>query len=102
MVQINASVTMLDPDQPAADGINSRLQLMSASLHKLCAHLKEASMPIQSIEIICVPCLKCDGLEQKIRGMVDNIGVLSKIKISYEFKHTKKLDTISQYALTPA
>ncbi len=59
-------------------------------------------MPIQSIEIICVPCLKCDGLEQKIRGMVDNIGVLSKIKISYEFKHTKKLDTISQYALTPS
>ena len=59
-------------------------------------------MPLQTIEIICVPCLKCDGLEQKIRGMVDNIGVLSKIKISYEFKHTKKLDTISQYALTPA
>ena len=59
-------------------------------------------MPIQSVEVICIPCPKCEGLEQKIRSMIDNVGIINKIKISYEFKHTKKLDTISQYALTPA
>ena len=59
-------------------------------------------MTIQSVEVICIPCPKCEGLEQKIRSMIDNVGIINKIKIVFEFKHTAKLEVISQYALSPA
>lgn len=59
-------------------------------------------MSIKSIEIICLPCKKCEGLEVKIREMVKNIEMINKIKIPFEFKHTTNLLTISQYSLNPS
>ena len=59
-------------------------------------------MPIQSIEIICVPCPKCEGLERRIRSMIESIGMSNRTKIIFEFKHTTKLTDISKYSLNPA
>ena len=59
-------------------------------------------MDIKSIEIICLPCQKCAGLEAKIRDMIKNIEMINKIKIPFELKHTTKLLTISQYSLNPS
>lgn len=56
-------------------------------------------MPIKSIEIICPPCKKCAGLESKIAEIVKSIGVIYKIDINYEFKHTINLREIQKYSL---
>ena len=59
-------------------------------------------MPIKSIEIICLPCQKCAGLEARIREMIKTLEMVNKIKIPFEFKHTIKLTGISQYSLNPS
>lgn len=59
-------------------------------------------MPIKSIEVICLPCPKCETLEQKIRGVVKSIEAVHKIQIPFEFKHTKTLRDIANYSLSPA
>jgi hypothetical protein len=57
---------------------------------------------IKSIEMICVPCPKCDDLENKIRYLVKNIETIHKTKIIYEFKITRDLRGISQLSLNPS
>jgi len=63
-------------------------------------------MPIQSVEIICIPCSKCANLEQKIRDIVKTIAITNKAKIVFEVKTTIKLTNLSNYSLnssqTPA
>jgi len=57
---------------------------------------------IQSIEIICTPCPKCDQLKKKIIEIMKNMELQNKIKINYEFKHTTNLSEISKYSLNPS
>ncbi len=59
-------------------------------------------MPIKSIEIICIPCKKCQGLENNIRNMIKSIESINRIKIIYDFKHTKDLKNITRYSLNPS
>ncbi len=59
-------------------------------------------MPIQSIEIICLPCPKCKDLESRIRGMIKNIEMINRIKILFEFRQHINLKEISKYALNPS
>ncbi|OIO36457.1 MAG: hypothetical protein AUJ74_02480 [Candidatus Omnitrophica bacterium CG1_02_44_16] len=59
-------------------------------------------MSIKTIEMICIPCQKCVGIEAKVREMVKGIELINKIKIPFEFKHTTKLLNISQYSLNPS
>ena len=56
-------------------------------------------MAIQSIEIICTPCLKCDQLKKKIIEIIKNMELQNKIKINYELKHTTNLKDISKFNL---
>lgn len=59
-------------------------------------------MPIRSIEIICLPCPKCDQAKEKITQTIKGIEIQNKVKIAYEFKHTPNLYEISKYALSPS
>ena len=59
-------------------------------------------MAIQSIEIICAPCPKCDQLKNRIIEIIKTIGLQNKIKINYEFKHTTNLSEISKFSLNPS
>jgi len=59
-------------------------------------------MPIKTIEIICIPCAKCDMVETKIREAIKQLELTYKIKIVYEFKHTITLREIGKYNLSPS
>jgi hypothetical protein len=63
---------------------------------------KGGNMPIKSIEIICIPCAKCDSMKNSIALAIKNLELRYKIKIAYEFKHTPTLKDISKYALNPS
>jgi hypothetical protein len=59
-------------------------------------------MAIKTIEIICIPCAKCDMVETKIREAIKSIEQDNKIKIAYEFKRTINLRDISKYNISPS
>jgi len=63
-------------------------------------------MAIKNIELICIPCAKCDNLEKVIRDAIASIEIKYRIKIPYGFKHTKTLQNLSDYSVnasqTPA
>ncbi|HAJ56423.1 MAG TPA: hypothetical protein DCL35_01490 [Candidatus Omnitrophica bacterium] len=59
-------------------------------------------MPIKTVEMICLPCNKCEGVEVKVREMIRNIEMINRIKILFEFKHTKTLQDITRYSLNPS
>lgn len=59
-------------------------------------------MPIKTVEVICLPCPKCEGLEKKVCEMVNVIGMRNHINIPFEFTHTKSLRDITRYSLNPA
>lgn len=59
-------------------------------------------MPINSIEVICLPCPKCQNLEVKIRDMIKNIEAMLKTKIVYELKLTRTLRDMTNYSLNPS
>ena len=59
-------------------------------------------MAIQSIEIICIICPKCDQLKKRIIEIIKNMELQNKIKINYEFKHTINLGEISKFSLNPS
>ncbi len=63
-------------------------------------------MAIKTIEIICLPCPKCEGLEIKIREMIKGIEMVNRIKIVFEFKRHTNIKELSKYSLnasqTPA
>jgi hypothetical protein len=48
-------------------------------------------VPIKSIEIICIPCNKCERLKTDIAEIIKTIELQNKIKIYYEFKHIPPL-----------
>jgi hypothetical protein len=59
-------------------------------------------MALKSIEVMCVPCKKCEGLEMKIREMVKNIEATYKTKIPCEYKFTPHLRDIGKFSLNAA
>jgi hypothetical protein len=54
---------------------------------------------IRTVEVICMPCSKCEGLEKKIRGIITEISIQNKMKIAFEFKSTQNLKDIAQYSV---
>ena len=59
-------------------------------------------MPIETIEMICLPCKKCEGLEHRIREMIKSIAMIKRIQIPFQFKHTTNLSGIDRYSLNPS
>ncbi len=59
-------------------------------------------MPIKKIEMICLPCKKCEGIEARIRDLIKAIEMANRIKIPFEFVHTKSLKDIGNYSLNAA
>lgn len=63
-------------------------------------------MSIKTIEIICVPCDKCERAKRLISNTIKDIEIQNKTKILYEFKHTPTLQNLAQYSInasqTPA
>lgn len=59
-------------------------------------------MAIKSIEIICIPCEKCEYMEFEIHKTIKNMENEFKIRIPFEFKHTITLQSISKYSLNPS
>ena len=56
-------------------------------------------MPIKTIEIICIPCPKCERVKKFITDAIKLIEIQNKIKIFYDFKHTTNLLQLSQYSV---
>lgn len=59
-------------------------------------------MAIRSVEIICLPCAKCDQLKNMIINTIKNIELTGKVKIVYDFKITPSLRDVSRYGLNPS
>lgn len=59
-------------------------------------------MSINSIEIICLPCPKCELMKQTIMQAVKSLEFKHKVKLVYEFKLTPHLKEISKYSLNPS
>ena len=59
-------------------------------------------MAIRTIEIICLPCPKCEKLNTNILQAIKAIELTFKIKIPYELKHTPHLRDISKYSVSPS
>ena len=59
-------------------------------------------MSINSIEIMCVPCSKCEQMKRLITDAVKQIETQNRIKINYDFKHTPHLRDASQYSVNPS
>ncbi|MDD5019602.1 MAG: thioredoxin family protein [Candidatus Omnitrophica bacterium] len=58
-------------------------------------------MALKKIEIVCRPCPKCDGLENKIRDIVKAIGIANKAAIVFTFVHTKDLAGLADLGVNP-
>ena len=56
-------------------------------------------MPIKSIEIMCIPCPKCELVKRLITDAIKVIELQNKIKIAYDFKHTPNFLQASQYSI---
>ena len=59
-------------------------------------------MPINSIEVICIPCPKCERVKRMITEIIQAIETQNKTKIFYDFRHTPNLQEISKYSLNPS
>ena len=59
-------------------------------------------MPIRSVEVICMPCAKCQDVETKIKNAIKNIEFINHAKIIYEFKFTPQLRDLANYSLNPS
>lgn len=61
-------------------------------------------MAIRSVEIICLPCAKCEQLRNMIVSTIKNIELQSqgKIKIMYDLRITHSLQSVTNYGLSPA
>lgn len=59
-------------------------------------------MPIQTIEIICVPCDKCLRTKNLLAQAIKTIEYESKKKITYTLKHTESLRDIAKYSVNPS
>lgn len=56
-------------------------------------------MPINTIEVICRPCLKCLPLEQMVHAVIKSIELEHRTTITYIFKHTKSLENVDKYSV---
>ena len=56
-------------------------------------------MPIKSIEIMCIPCPKCELVKKIIADTIKVIESQNKVKIVYDLKHTTNLSQVSQYSI---
>lgn len=59
-------------------------------------------MPLKSIEIICIPCPKCERVKKLLNEAVQNIERQNKTKLSFDFKHTTSLGAIGNFGLNPS
>jgi hypothetical protein len=59
-------------------------------------------MPIRTIEIMCVPCSKCELVTGFITNAIKAIEFKNKLKIAYEFKHTPNLMQATKYSVNPS
>jgi hypothetical protein len=59
-------------------------------------------MSIKTVEIICLPCAKCNAAKNIIIQAIKNLEHKYKIHIAYELIHTPHLKDISKYALNPS
>lgn len=55
---------------------------------------------IQTVEVICKPCSKCQDLEKQIKDAIHTIEGLYKIKIPYTFQMIRDLGAMSKFSLT--
>ena len=63
---------------------------------------KEVKMPIKSIEIMCIPCPKCERIKKLIFDTIKLIELQNKIKIIYDLKLTSNLLQVSKYSVNPS
>ena len=64
---------------------------------------KGGKMALRTIEIICLPCPKCENLRTIIHNMIKSIETEHKIKVPpFEIKHTQNLQNLNTYSLNPA
>ncbi len=59
-------------------------------------------MAIRSIEIICIPCEKCERAKRIISEVMKAIEIQFKTKIVYDFKHTTTIANITNYGINPS
>jgi hypothetical protein len=59
-------------------------------------------MAIRTIEVMCIPCPKCNGIEPQIRQIIKNMEINYKIKIPFEYKSTPNLKEMGKYGLNAA
>ena len=59
-------------------------------------------MPINSIEIMCIPCPKCERVKTLISDAIKQIELQNKIKIVYSFQQTPNFLKASQYSVNPS
>jgi hypothetical protein len=56
-------------------------------------------MPIGTIEIMCIPCAKCERVKRLIIDAIKVIEFQNKVKIVHQFKHTPNLIQAAQYSV---
>lgn len=59
-------------------------------------------MAIRTIEIMCIPCVKCDRVKKMIMNIITMIEQQNKTKIVYNFTHTPHIRDISKFGLNPS
>jgi len=59
-------------------------------------------MAIRSIEIVCIPCQKCDRVKRMITDIIHMLEMENKTKIIYSFTHTPHLRDVSKYGVNPS
>lgn len=59
-------------------------------------------MSIKNIEIVCIPCGKCEQLKANIQEIVKGLELKNRVKIIYDFKHTTSLREISNFGINPS
>ncbi len=59
-------------------------------------------MAIRTIEIICLPCGKCEQLKAMVINTIKSIELQGKTKIMYDLRITQSLLNVTNYGLSPA
>lgn len=59
-------------------------------------------MPIRSVEIVCLPCNKCNQLKVLVTNLIKSLEEKGRNKIIYDLRVTSSLQNIANYGLSPA
>ena len=54
---------------------------------------------LRTIEIMCIPCAKCEAAKKIILKEIEQIELRNKIKLKYEFKHTPNFHEKDKYSV---